>query len=80
MPKYHFEIIDGFRLEDPMGQDCSDDAQAKTVADGIANHIAEDIQRDDQTRAVVVLDDSGTEVYQTAIDDESDTSSLSSDK
>lgn len=67
MPKYHFEIIDGFRLEDPIGQDCSSEAQAKTVAKDIARQIAEDIRRDDQDRTVVVLDDDGAEVCKTPI-------------
>lgn len=69
MPKYHFEIIDGFRLEDPIGQDCSSDAQAKTVAAKIARQIADDIQRDDHDRKVIVLDDNGAEICNTLIDD-----------
>lgn len=68
MPKYHFEIVDGFRLEDPIGQDCSGDAQAKRVANNMARQIAEDIWRDDNDRTVVVLDDNGAEVYKTPID------------
>lgn len=72
MPKYHFEIVDGFRLEDPIGLDCKSDAQAKNIAKDIARQIAEDIQRDDQDRTVVVLDDSGEEVYKTPIDSEPD--------
>lgn len=66
MPKYHFEIVDGFRLEDPVGQDCSDDGQAKHVANRIARQIAEDIDGDDN-RKVVVLDINGDEVYNTSI-------------
>ena len=36
MPKYHFEIVDGFKLEDPVGLECRDEVQAKTVAEDIA--------------------------------------------
>lgn len=68
MPKYHFEIVDGFKLEDPIGQDCSSDAQAKNVAERMARQIAEDIQRHDSDRKVVVLDDHGDEVYNAPID------------
>lgn len=68
MPKYHFEIVDGFRLEDPIGQDCSSDAQARNVAEKMARQIAEDIQREDSDRNVVVLDDRGDEVYKAPID------------
>jgi hypothetical protein len=66
MPKYHFEITDGFRLEDPVGVDCSDDAEAKHVAKGIARQIAVDIASE-SNRNVIVVDDSGDEVYKTAI-------------
>jgi predicted esterase YcpF (UPF0227 family) len=75
MPKYHFEIVDGFRLEDPIGQDCNSDTQAQNIAKDIARQIAEDIQRDDQDRTVVVLDDSGAEVYKTPIDSDPDANS-----
>jgi len=75
MPKYHFEIVDGFRLEDPIGQDCSGDAQAKRVANKMARQIAEDIERDDQDRTVVVLDDHGAEVYKTQIDHDPESNS-----
>ena len=76
MPKYHFEIIDGFRLEDPIGQDCSSDAQAKTIAEKIARQIADDIQRDDNDRKVIVLDGNGAEVCKTPIDDPDSNSSV----
>ena len=66
MPKYHFEIVDGYRLEDPVGLDLPDTDQAKTVAHDIAKQIAADIVSD-TTRNVVVVDDAGTEVYQTPI-------------
>lgn len=76
MPKYHFEIIDGFRLEDPIGQDCSSDAQARKMAEQIARQIADDIQRDDHDRKVIVLDDHGSEVCKTPIDDPDRTSAI----
>ncbi len=66
MPKYHFEIVDGFRLEDPVGLDCSDDTQAGDVAKNIAHQIAVDIAGDCD-RKVVVIDDNGDEVYKTKI-------------
>jgi hypothetical protein len=76
MPKYHFEIVDGFRLEDPIGQDCSSDAQARTVAEKIARQIADDIQRDDNDRKVIVFDDNGAEICKTSIDDPDSNSSV----
>jgi hypothetical protein len=67
MPKYHFEIVDGFRLEDPVGIDCTNDAQAKHVAKNIAHQIAVDIAGDSD-RKVVVVDANGDEVYKTRIE------------
>ena len=69
MPKYHFEIIDGYRLEDPVGLDCQNDEQAKVVAHDIAHQIALDIESESETpRNVVVINDDGAEVYQTPIE------------
>jgi hypothetical protein len=66
MPKYHFEIVDDYRLEDPVGQELPDADQARTVANDIAKQIATDVISE-STRNVVVIDDDGTEVYQTPI-------------
>jgi len=68
MPKYHFEIVDVFRLEDPVGVDCTNDVQAKTVAQDIAKQIAIDVVSDsDSDRNVVVINDNGDEIYKTPI-------------
>jgi hypothetical protein len=66
MPKYHFEIVDGFRLEDPVGLECANDAQARDVAKNIAHQIAVDIAGH-SARDVVVLDDNGDEVCKAKI-------------
>ncbi len=66
MPKYHFEIVDGYRLEDPVGLELPGADQAKSVAHDIARQIATDIASE-STRNVVVVDDEGAEVYKTAI-------------
>lgn len=66
MPKYHFEIVDGFRLEDPVGLECANDAQAKDLARNIAHQIAVDIAGR-SARNVVVVNDNGDEVYKTKI-------------
>jgi hypothetical protein len=29
MPKFHFEIVDGYKIEDPVGLDCKSEEQAK---------------------------------------------------
>ena len=34
MPKFHFEIVDGYKIEDPVGLDCKNDEQGRdTFAD-----------------------------------------------
>ena len=66
MAKYHFEIDDGIRLEDPVGFECPTESQAKSIANDIARQIAEDIDST-RDRRVVVLDDHGREVYSAKI-------------
>jgi hypothetical protein len=43
MPKFHFEIVDGYKIEDPVGLDCKSEEQARTVAKDIARQIAADL-------------------------------------
>ena len=69
MPKYHFEIVDGYRLEDPVGVELPGTNDAKSVAHDIAKQIAIDVAGNSE-RNVVVVDDDGTEVYKTPITEE----------
>jgi hypothetical protein len=62
MPKFHFEIVDGYKIEDPVGMDCKNQEQAKKVAEDIARQIAIDVGST-AARNVVVVDEGGTEVY-----------------
>jgi hypothetical protein len=66
MPKFHFEIVYGYRIEDPRGIDLATDSQAKVLADQIAEQIAND-EEGNSLKAVVVKADSGEEIYRTAI-------------
>jgi Domain of unknown function (DUF6894) len=63
MPIYHFDIADGVRLEDPVGLECKSETEARRTADLIARQIAVDLDRDGEDRAVVVVDESGLEIY-----------------
>jgi hypothetical protein len=67
MPIFHFEIADGFRLEDPVGLDCASEGDARKAADLIAHHIALDIISDNQDRCVVVVDEDGEEIYKAPV-------------
>ena len=61
MPKFHFEIVDGYKIEDPVGLECKNEEQAKSVAQDIARQIAIDLVGT-QSRTIVVIDDDGREI------------------
>lgn len=63
MPIFHFDIADGVRLEDPVGLDCKSEHDAKKTADLIARQIAIDLDADGEDRVVVVVDETGSEIY-----------------
>jgi hypothetical protein len=67
MPVYHFNIVDGVTLEDPVGFDCESDLYAKIKADLIAQQIAIDLDLDDETRCVVVVDERGAEIHKAPV-------------
>jgi hypothetical protein len=66
MPKFHFEIVDGYKIEDPVGIDLKNTDQAKMLANDIARQIAIDVG-ETAARKVVVIDDEGEEVYKAPI-------------
>jgi hypothetical protein len=63
MPIFHFDIADGVRIEDPVGLDCRNENDAKKTADLIARQIAIDVADGGEDRAVVVIDEAGSEIY-----------------
>jgi hypothetical protein len=67
MPIFHFDIADHVRLEDPVGLDCRNEHDAKTIADLIARQIAIDLEGDHEDRAVVVVDEAGAEIYRAPV-------------
>jgi hypothetical protein len=67
MPKFHFQIVDGYKIEDPVGVHCQSEEQAKTVARDIARQIALDVGAS-AARNVVVVDDNGTELFKTPVE------------
>jgi hypothetical protein len=67
MPIFHFDIADGVRLEDPVGLDCKSEHEAKQTADLIARQIAIDLDADGEERAVLVIDEAGSEIYKVAV-------------
>jgi hypothetical protein len=69
MPVFHFDIADGFRLEDPVGLDCKNESDAKKTADLIAHQIAVDLDDGCTDRCVVVIDEAGSEIYKAEVKD-----------
>ena len=45
MPRFHFEIVDGVRIADPVGTICKSEEQARQLAANIARQIAIDVAR-----------------------------------
>ena len=66
MPRFHFEIVNGIRIEDPVGLFCKSEDQAKQVARDIARQIAIDVQNSG-VRKVVVTTDEGLSIYETPV-------------
>jgi hypothetical protein len=67
MPIFHFDIADGVRLEDPIGLDCRNENDARKTADLIARQIALDLDADGEERAVIVIDEAGSEIYKAPV-------------
>jgi hypothetical protein len=67
MPIFHFDIADGVRLEDPIGMACRNESDARKTADLIARQIALDLGADGEERAVVVIDEAGSEIYKAPV-------------
>lgn len=60
MPRYHFPIVDGTKLVDPVGLELLNQEQAKKHAEVIARHVA---LVSPKPRNVVVEDEQGTEIH-----------------
>jgi len=69
MPIFHFDIVDGVRLEDPVGLDCSSEHDAEKTAELIARQIAIDLGSGREPRSVVVVDEAGSEICKVSIRD-----------
>ncbi|VIO74062.1 DUF6894 family protein [Bradyrhizobium ivorense] len=62
MPRFHFEVVDGYTIEDPLGVELPTEDQAKAIAHRMAEQISNDVA-DESLSAVVVKTDSGKEIY-----------------
>jgi hypothetical protein len=62
MPRFHFEIVNGYTVEDPLGIELPTEDQAKAIAHQMAEQIRNDVA-DDSLCAVVVKTASGKAIY-----------------
>jgi hypothetical protein len=62
MPRYYFDLCNGYRLADPSGVDCRDEEEAMATAAVIAREIAADASPGSAQRRVAVLDESGKKI------------------
>ena len=58
MPKFHFEIVDGYTIEDPRGIELPTEQQAERIAEEMAKQIA--IDAEDRSLTDVVVKDGAT--------------------
>lgn len=65
MPRFHFPIVNGHRLEDPVGVDLPDDDAARKHAKTIARHVADSGSK--KPRNVVAEDERGAQVGKAAV-------------
>ena len=66
MPRFHFEIIDGYTLPEPSGMELPTEQAAKKLAREIAKQISVDVE-DRSLTDVVVRTDDGKEIYKAPI-------------
>jgi hypothetical protein len=62
MPHYFFDVINGHRLSDPAGLDCTNDEHAKIQATKIARQIAVEVPSSIKRRHIAVKDANGRHV------------------
>ena len=66
MSKFHFEIVDGYTIEDPQGMEVPTEQQAKKIAEEMAKQIASDME-DEPFKDVVVKTTTGKVIHKTPI-------------
>jgi uncharacterized protein DUF6894 len=66
MPRFHFEIVDGYTIEDPRGLEVPTEQQAKRIAEERAKQIAVEVEDRSHTD-IVVKSEKGEVVHKTPI-------------
>ncbi len=66
MPRFHFEVVDGYTLPDPSGMELPTEQAAQRLAREIAKQISIDVD-DESLKDVIVKTDDGKEIYKAPI-------------
>lgn len=66
MPRFHFEIVDGYTVPDPSGMELPTEQSAKKPANEIAKQISIDVA-EGSFKEVVVKTDDGKEIYKAPV-------------
>ncbi len=66
MPRFHFEIVDGVKIEDPVGMVLKSEDQAKQLAVDVAKQIAIEAKNSEARKVVVKMED-GSEVHKVPV-------------
>jgi hypothetical protein len=64
MPRFHFPIVDGTKLDDPFGIDLPNTEQARRHAENIARHLA----GLNKERIVIAINEDGDEVHKVRVE------------
>jgi hypothetical protein len=70
MPRFHFPIVDGTTLHDPVGIDLKNASEAKALAKSIAGQLR--AVAPDTHRSVVAVDDDGNEIHKVPVQGDGD--------
>jgi hypothetical protein len=65
MPRFHFPIVNGHRLEDPVGIELTDSDAARSHAETIARHVGDVGNK--TPRNVIVEDEHGDQLAKAAV-------------
>ena len=71
MPKFHFEIVDGYTIEDPRGMEFRQRSKRRELPRRMAKQIAADVE-DRSLTDIVVKDADGEIVHTTPIKSDTD--------
>ena len=65
MPRFHFPIVDGITLDDPVGIELKSEAEAGKHAESIADHVSNIGHK--KPRTVLAIDENGVQIHRAPV-------------